>query len=62
MSSESITKPHQYDTIGADTLGVIMDAIRPLGPEQAAELMAEMTRRENAEITREEEATDNGDK
>ena len=33
-----------------------MDAIRPLGPEQAAELMAEMTRRENAEITREEEA------
>ena len=39
-----------------------MDAIRPLGPEQAAELMAEMTGRENAEITREEEATDNGDK
>lgn len=39
-----------------------MDAIRPLGPEQAAELMAEMTRRENAEITREDEATDNGDK
>lgn len=37
-----------------------MDAIRPLGPEQAAELMAEMTRRENAEIMREEEATDNG--
>ena len=37
-----------------------MDAIRPLGPEQAAELMAEMTRRENAEITREEEV-DNGD-
>ena len=39
-----------------------MDTIRPLGPEHAAELMAEMTRRENAEITREEEATDNGDK
>ena len=33
-----------------------MDAIRPLGPEQAAELMAEMTRRENAQIQREEEA------
>lgn len=39
-----------------------MDAIRPLGPEQAAELMAEMTRRENAQIQREEGATDNGDK
>ena len=39
-----------------------MDAIRPLGPEQASELMAEMTRRENAQIQREEEATDNGDK
>lgn len=39
-----------------------MDAIRPLGPEQAAELMADMTRRENAQIQREEEATDNGDK
>ena len=39
-----------------------MDAIRPLGPEHADALMAEMTRRENAEITREEEATDNGDK
>ena len=39
-----------------------MDAIRPLGPEHAAELMAEMTRRENAQIQREEEATENGDK
>ena len=37
-----------------------MDAIRPLGPEQAAELMAEMTEWENAEIAREE--ADNGDK
>ena len=37
-----------------------MDAIRPLGPEQAAELMAEMTAWENAEIAREE--ADNGDK
>ena len=35
-----------------------MDAIRPLGPEQAAELMAEMTRRENAQIEREEQASD----
>ena len=35
-----------------------MDAIRPLNPEHAAELMAEMTRRENAQI--EKEATENG--
>ena len=28
--------------------------IRPLGPEHAAELMAEMTRRENAQIEKEE--------
>ena len=34
--------------------------IRPLGPEHAEELMAEMTEWENAEITREE--ADNGDK
>lgn len=31
-----------------------MDAIRPLNPEHAAELMAEMTRRENAQIEKEE--------
>ena len=33
--------------------------IRPLGPEHAAELMAEMTRRENAQIEKEE--AENGD-
>ena len=33
--------------------------IRPLGPEHAAELMAEMTRRENAQI--EKEDAENGD-
>ena len=36
-----------------------MDAIRPLNPEHAAELMAEMTRRENAQIEKEE--ANNGD-
>ena len=36
------------------------DMIRPLNPEHAANLMAEMTEWENAEITREE--ADNGDK
>ena len=37
-----------------------MDTIRPLGPEHAAQLMADMTAWENAEIAREE--ADNGDK
>lgn len=35
--------------------------IRPLGPEQAAELMAAMTARENAQIKREEEGVSDGD-
>ena len=34
--------------------------VRPLGPEHAAELMAEMTRRENAQI--EKEDAEHGDK
>ena len=34
--------------------------IRPLGPEHAEELMAEMTRRENAQIDRED--AEHGDK
>ena len=36
------------------------DMIRPLNPEHAANLMADMTAWENAEIAREE--ADNGDK
>ena len=36
------------------------DMIRPLNPEHAANLMAEMTRRENAQIEREDQAS--GDK
>ena len=39
------------------------DMIRPLNPEHAAALMAEMTRRENAQIAKEEaEAARDGDK
>ena len=38
----------------------ISEITRPLGPEHAEELMADMTRREDAQIAKEE--AENGDK